>query len=805
VNSQSPFKLTPLAAAIAAVLYPIQPAIAQETPEDLVLEEVYVTATLRQTTLQVVPQSISAFTSVDIERHNLQNLEDVVRALPSLGLVAIQPGRSDLVYRGISSGSAQYYTDTQVAVYLDESSISLISQQPFPHMVDIERLESLPGPQGTLFGSASQTGTLRIITNKPHTDGVSGEFFAELATTKGGDPSYEVNGWVNIPLGDSFALRAVGYYVKEGGYVDNVLSPVFAGPTEDGPNFDVTNAKVVEDDFNEFELTGGRISALWNMTDNWDATLAVISESSEADGLWGSDPSLGDFEVSRFFDEYRDDKWTNVGLTIKGDLGFAEFTSNTTYFDRKIVYEWDAMYYFQYRAGYWGYYAYYGYGYPLYNTQYTYGTWFSDQNQDRVGQEFRLASQTESRFQWMAGLFYEDIHDDWLYGSPNSQLMDTTAWYAAQAYAYFYSYYYDAVDYPLDPTTFAYTNRLDRDIEQISIFGEISLDIGDRWRVVGGARWFEYDRYHFTQNQLPEGLAPPGAHAFDGIYISDSKTSDTLWKFSTQYQIDEEKMVYFLYSQGFRLGGSNSIRAALTGLVPLEYDPDYLDNFEIGLKSQWLDNRLLLNATLFRMEWQDYQENSTLDVWWMRGTLNAADAETTGIELAGTMLFTENFSMDYSLIWADPKWSETFVFPCDCEDPDVIVKGMPMPNSPEYKGFLAFDWSFPGVFGSEDVFLRYDFSFQGKTWNNLTSIIDEDETGLIDSWNLSNLQIGTHLQNDWTINLVIRNLFDQKAISEIYNGYVNDVSDFFGTDFNKNKRFYNRPRTIGLQVRKNWN
>lgn len=805
MNSHTKIKLTPLAASIAAAVYPSQPAVAQEEAEELILEEVYVTATLRETTLQVVPQSISAFTSVDIERHNLQNLEDVVRALPSLGLVNSQPGRNDLVYRGISSGSGEYYTDTQVGVYLDETSISLISQQPFPRMVDIERLESLPGPQGTLFGAASQTGTLRIITNKPNTDGVSGEIFGSLATTKGGDPSYEANGWVNIPLGDSFALRGVAYYVQEGGYIDNVLAHTFRGPTESGPDFATTNAAIVEDDYNEFELTGGRITALWNLSDELSVTLAVISESSTADGAWESDPSIGDFEVARFFDEYREDDWTNVGLTIQADLGFAAFTSNTSYFDRKIVYEWDNMYYEQYKDSYYGYYAYYGYGYPIYNSQYTFGRFLNDQNQDRFAQEFRLTSQSDSRLQWMAGLFYEDVHDDWYYGSINEQLMDTIAWDAAQYYAYYFNYYGNPVDYPVAPTNIGYSNRLDRDIEQTSVFGEISFDINDKWRLMGGGRWFEYDRYHFTQNQFPEGVPPWGSEDTDGIYISESKTSDTLWKFSAQYQFDENKMVYFLYSQGFRLGGSNSLRAANTGLVPLEYNPDYLDNYELGVKTQWLDNRLLLNATLFYMDWQEYQENSTVDVWWLRGTLNAADADVTGIEIQGTYLFTENLSMDYSFTFADPKWSENFVFPCDCNDPDVIEKGMPLPTSPKRKGFLAFDWNFPGAFGTDSMFLRYDISFQSKTWNNLTSIIDEDETGIMDSWNLSNLQLGAHLRNDWTVNLVVRNLFDQKATTVIWNGFVNDVSDWFETDFNKNKRVYNRPRTFGLQVRKRWN
>ena len=193
--------MTPLAAAIAAVLYPIQPALAQDQDEDNpVLEEVIVTATLREVNIQSVPQSIMAFTSQEIQRANLQTLDDLVRALPSLNLTNSQPGRNELVYRGVSSGTGQYYTDTQTAVYLDDSSISLISQQVSPRYVDMERLESLPGPQGTLFGSASQTGTLRYITNKPNMAGLSGGAYGELGTTKGGDASYEVNGWVNIPI-----------------------------------------------------------------------------------------------------------------------------------------------------------------------------------------------------------------------------------------------------------------------------------------------------------------------------------------------------------------------------------------------------------------------------------------------------------------------------------------------------------------------------------------------------------------------------------------------------------------------------
>jgi outer membrane receptor protein involved in Fe transport len=801
MNDQA-IRPTPLAAAIAAILYPIQPALAQEY-DDPVLEEVLVTATLRETNLQVVPQSITAFSGADIERNNLQTLEDIVAALPSLNMVSFGPSQADLIFRGVSSGAFEYYLDSQVAVYLNDASITAPSQQPWPHMVDVDHMESLPGPQGTLFGSASQTGTVRIITNKPSTEGLAGGFFAELNTTKGGDPGYELNGWINFPILDSLALRAVAYHVEDGGWIDNVPGTAYRGPVEGGPQFDPSNADAVEDNYNEHTLTGGRISALWEISENWSTILTVITEDRSDDGAWESDPVLGDHEIIRFFDEYRDDQWTNVALTIEGDLGFATFISATSIFDRDIKYEWDRMAYHQFASSYWGYY----YGYVLYNAQYTFGTTFNDQTQERFSQEFRLTSQSDSRFQWMAGMYYEDLQDEWYYGGNNPQIMETVSWPYAQYWAYYYNYYGYPVDYPIAPTTVNYSETLDRQTEQIAVFGELSYDFGEKWRVVGGARWFEYDRYNFLKNQFPEGLPPWGTMATDGETVGEGETSDILWKGSIQYQINEDMMTYFLYSQGFRLGGFNPPRAVATGLVPFEYDPDELDNYEFGLKSKWLDDRLLLNATLFYMEWSNYQQSyGDVDgLWWLRGTYNAANAETTGIELNSTFLFTDNLSLDFSIFWADPQWSGDFKQAWQDEDEEPeIRKGMTMPSSPQWKGWAALHWTIPGLFGTEEAFLNYSISFQDETWNSLTSVSDNDPEGLMPDWNVSNLQLGANLRNDWTVTFVVRNLFDQEAMSYLSNG-SNYQSDWFGVDWNQNIRTYQRPRSFALQVRKNWN
>jgi outer membrane receptor protein involved in Fe transport len=204
-------RMTPLAAAVFAVLYPGAAALAQQAPsEGTKLEQVVVTATRRNENLQDVGQSITALSTEDIEKQAFQSLQDVIGALPSVSNVSALPGRTNVVMRGVSAGSDEYRLDSQVAIYLDDQPMTSISQQVDVRLIDIARIESLPGPQGTLFGSSSQSGTLRYITNKPDPAGLSGQFDADFGTTKGGEESYDVSGWVNIPVSDNIAVRATG-------------------------------------------------------------------------------------------------------------------------------------------------------------------------------------------------------------------------------------------------------------------------------------------------------------------------------------------------------------------------------------------------------------------------------------------------------------------------------------------------------------------------------------------------------------------------------------------------------------------
>ena len=783
------FQLKPLAVAIMAVHTPLA-VVAQEQAEEedtgRTIEEVIVTATKREADLQDVAQSITAFTTEDLERLRARDMKEYTDALPSVALVNSVPGRNSIVFRGVSTGSSEYRTDSMTAVYLDEQPLTTNSQQVDPWLVDIERIEALPGPQGTLFGSSSQSGTLRVITNKPDPGGFGAQVDASAYSTRGGEPSYDLSGHLNVPLADRLAVRVAAFVSQEGGYVDNVLGNDLAGTRD--------NADVVEDNFNEYGVSGGRIAALWELNDRWSVLAGVISQDSSTTGSWESDPALGDFKIVKFFDEYRDDDWHQTSLTFTGDLGGAEFSATTALFDRDITYEWDNHVYEQYKDAYWGYYS----GYNLYNSEYTFGTIFNEQQQERFSQEVRLTSTGTSRFQWMVGAFYENVDDAWLYGAQNPSLTDTLAWEAANNYAYYYSTAHDGIDYPLAPSDVGFSNRFVRSVKQKAVFGELVYDLSDRLTATVGGRWFEYDRNEFDQYQFPQGLPPLSGLDSNGAYGSSGVEQDAALKLSAQYTVDDDRMIYLLFSQGFRLGGSNSQRAAATGLVPLNYSADTLNNFEGGLKSEWFGNRLQLNISAFYMVWEDIQINNdggVEDKWWLRGMINGDTARTMGLEVNWDASITDSLRFEGSVFLAKPEFNSEFTL----LNGDVVTDGTTLPISPEFKYYFAVEYTFWNWRNVGDLWVRYDTSHQSAVYNGLGSAITQDPEGKQPSWTLSNFQLGIELPDGPQFTLEINNIWDRRTINWLDNGGNFQAAYFNDTRYH-NIRSYATPRNIGLSA-----
>lgn len=778
------FVMTPLAAAVLAALDSVMPALAQE---EVALEEITVTATKREMNMQDLGQSITVLSTADIEKQAMQGMEDYIRALPGVSLWNIVPGRNSVVMRGMSTGTEEFFTDSQVAVYLDEQPITTISQQVDVRMIDIARVEVLPGPQGTLFGSSSQAGTLRIVTNRPDPTDFSGQVDAALWSTKGGEESYDLSGWVNAPLiDDKLAVRAVAYTSHEGGYVDNVFGTTLEGSAD--------NASLVEDDYNEFDNVGGRIAARWLINDNWDLDLSYIRQQSDLEGAWESDPALGDYKFTKFFKEYREDDWYQVSTTLKGDLGFAELTATASYFDRDIVYEWDNAVYLQWKDAYWGPY------YDLYNTDYKLGSTFNDQFVYGSAFEARLTSQGESGLQWLVGAYYEDWTNYWFFGSRVPNYTDTTSWQAAQAYACYYSDLGYDVQCPLPPTDIAFSLEYKNSVTQKAVFAEFSYDLTERWSATVGVRWFEFDRDAHLITQFPQGLPPFGSFDTLGRVDSGGVDSDTVFKLGTTFHFTKDIMAYAQYSEGFRLGGSNSPRAAATGLVPLNYKPDKVENYEAGMKSRLADGRVTLNVIGFNVVWDQIQTHSAgvNNIWWLGGTVNGGKAENKGVEISADWQLTDSLFIQGRATLSDPKFTEPVEFP---DGHLVVPAGAPMVWSAEEKYFFGLEYTIADVLGG-DLWFRYDYSYESEKWSSLFDIVENTRNGLAPSWSLSNAQVGLTMENSWEVRLIAKNVWDQKAINGLYIDANNVLLETFGDPRFSEWRFYSRPRTVGVWVTK---
>ena len=279
-----------------------------------------------------------------------------------------------------------------------------------------------------------------------------------------------------------------------------------------------------------------------------------------------------------------------------------------------------------------------------------------------------MTSQGESRFAWMAGAFYEDVEDGWHYGDTMPNLMQTTAWDVANYYACYGNQQGYDIACPLAPTDIYYSDKYRKTIKQTAVFGEVTYDLTDKWSITGGARWFEYDRNQIETYNVPLGLP---VHDIDfeggGVNASEGKESDTVFKFGTEFHLDDNRMIYFLYSEGFRLGGSNSERAAATGLPAAELRVGQAQQLR-GWPQEPMAGRdgALSTSRFLHGVGPDPAQLSGSDAdnpFWLRGTFNGGKAEQKGVEINGAWQVTSHFSLEASAFFADPEFSEETVYP----------------------------------------------------------------------------------------------------------------------------------------------
>ena len=878
LNEHSKTTLNPVHLAVLAALYPAYQAVAQD---DLMLEEIVVTATKRSMDIQDVASTVQAIPEATLKMMGAKSMEDFARFMPGVNVVSGVTS-STVVFRGAITGSG-YIASSSGSVYLDELPLTQVGSQPNVRLVDIERVEALSGPQGTLYGSDAQAGTMRIITNKPVMGEQSTVVDGEYRYNSEGDPSFRGSVVFNVPIQDNLALRVSLFNDKDGGYIDNIYGHTadqsFGVPWPQagvaGGHGSLDNAEAVDDDVNFVRVKGGRAALKWDMNDDWTATISTMHQETSQGGGNYFDIYRGDLNIVSFVDDWYKEDWQASSLLVEGDLGFAQLVAAVSYHEREGRGVWDITnyahywshnycfdsYYTQYYAPY--YYANPSTGYiswwPVY-CQGTdidsdfYSTYQGRSGNDKLSAEIRLSGQTD-KFDWLVGMYYEDSSDWWTapFAVPVSGAK--VAWgestyqssYAAAANRW------AGIDYPL--ATSHWYSENDTAWDQKAVFGEVTWHATDKIDVTVGARSFDRtntQRYivnHPGADTLmgaakgvagyPDGAVPETqayrftqqALGLTGVDTTKGRTGNDkefIPKISVKYNLNDDAMIYGLYTKGYRPGGVNRSRG--DPFFPNAYGPDIMENNEIGYKSSFANGRGRLNVIGYHMEWSEYQleqvdpsqvpcdANGNAIVLgtgiadpsvktpgvcgqpWQNLVANTGKAHITGVNLELDYRVSERLSLGFNI---EMKEAET-----DEDETGIVETGLQLPLSADTKGAIWMDYVWPtGQFGADHGFMRFQYSKQGAIWNNLDGgdvASSMNPRQRVPGYAIADARIGLQGE-DWEFSVFINNLLDERAAYTYSGGQFLWGMGSSADGIDHHQLIYtNRPREIGIRFTQSW-
>jgi len=872
---QAPSKLTitPVAAAVAAALSPAQGLHAQEPAAASsrgVLEEIVVTARKRTESAQEIPIAIQALSQDSLAAMGAKSMEDFARFIPSVNVVTYSNTSSVIVFRGAITG-AGYIAQSTSSVYLDEISITTTGSQPSVRMVDIERVEALSGPQGTLYGSDAQAGTMKIVTNKPDPSGFSAAIDGEIRGGDHSDLSYRGSLMFNVPLvEDKLALRVVGYNDRDGGFIDNVFghtpdSSALPGGADYPSGFGtLDNTKSIDDRWNDAEVTGGRASLRWDMSDKWSATVSASGQETDTGADNYYDPYVGDLQTVKFHDEWTDDKYSLYSLTLDGDLGFAQLVSATSYYDRKLNYMTDTTAYTHYWAAQPFYchnttylqadYPYYwedpATGFIVWAPQYCNATTVEGDNflasflhaqQDKFTQEIRL-SHSGDTLDWLVGLYYESSNDDWQssFSNPTTGGDGSVNVYDQSISRQYWEWYFGT---PLPGTTSHWYSESATDWEQKAVFGEATWHINDQWDLTIGGRYFDRTNTQFYHVNHPGGFGNVGEpdpwDAEARAYIlangepkgRKGQDKEFIPKVSLSYSFGDNQMAYGLYTQGKRPGGINRTRGA--PFFPANYESDLMSNYEIGYKSLFAQGAGRFNTTIYHMAWDDYQlelvdpasqicvvngvEDPGLLIpgvcgnLWQRVVANAGKAHITGVNVEIDYAPNENWVLGMNAEWmeaeTDTEHDLDGIVDSNGNTTNELVAGLRLPVVPEWKasGWIEYHWPVQWE-GQKNAFIRTQWSYSGDTFNVLEPLGTDDANPQFknDAYVIGDIRFG--LQGDtWEAAVFVNNVTDERAQYTHRDGLFEwaqaSVQDGRA---HLGSIYTNRPREFGIRFMKSW-
>lgn len=811
----------------------------QDDAETSGIETIVVTATKRAQNVQDIPASVQAISGAAIEEMGAHNSEDYMRFIPAVSFVSTTPGSNDIVFRGINIGLGSYIGQAAASMYLDETSLTSSGSQPDVRMVDIAGVEALSGPQGTLYGDSAQAGILRITTHKP----VMNEYQAiiESGLRKGAhsDLSWDVSGVINLPLlEDKLAIRIVAERARDGGFIDNVL-----GNTPDGhayywydqviayqfPDWGTAdNAHVVEDRWNGVDYLTARFSAKLNLNEDWSATFSMAHQQNEINGGDGGyNPFVGDLKTVNFNKYFREDKWDMYGLVLEGDLGWAQLVSSTSFFKRNIDNRYDDTVYGKYYSvlgcysadGATASAARYCTGPELGSDVLSFSSY--PEQQQKFAQEIRMSGQA-GNFDWLVGAYLEDSSVRWdgdFNGPSNFNYQDSLS------LAYFEDELYPGEKFPNAVAPWGDSN--DTSWKQYAVFGETTWHMSDKIHLTVGARWFQRENSSFFKAFQPDKKLNPDFVSGLPSTAKVGKDRQFVPKISLSYDINEDSMVYGLYTIGYRPGGTNRSRGDINRLVfPTVYNADKLTNYEIGSRNRFFDNKVQLNFTYYYMKWDDYQlqvvdpsfqgctaeETVFCDQPWQSVVANSpGGAHTEGVEIDAIIQPTEGLKMGGNVNWLSAKTDGPF-------EEANIAGGMSLPNVPKWKGsiYASYFWPVEFVSGGE-MFIRGQYTYQSEANNRLVNGGGELPTGsglwanprlVNEAYGIADISAGL-LAHDagWEVSFYINNIADKRAQYQHSTGqfdyqFSNTGAVSGGTPYSNYSTVYtNRPREFGMRIK----
>jgi outer membrane receptor protein involved in Fe transport len=785
-------KFTKLHCAVITALAASGSLYAEEAnkQESAKIEVIEVTATKRAESIQDVPVTVTALTGDSLEKLGVSNFDQYVEFLPNVVFQGTGPGQNEIYIRGAAttqtniSVSSVQALQPSVAFYLDEQPVSMQGRNLDIYATDVERIEVLPGPQGTLFGASSQSGTVRLITNKPSHDGFAAGFDTSMSTTKGGDLSNSVEAYFNLSLTDSLAVRVAAYNDHQGGWIDNILNVpgeggyngsavvidrISGGVLTNPESIPVTapqNDALVEDNFNTANYAGARFGLSYIVNDEWNLLVQHTQQSLDTEGVFSYDPNLeGETSTNRFTPENNNDDFGLTTWTLEGRLEHLDIVYTGGYLDRDINSTID---YTGYTNG--------GLFSAYYVCNYTGASATQQECLDptkfykeattssRTTHEFRVNTSSENAWRITAGVFYDtqELSTVGQFKIANTEKFPNLARTLAGTEGI------NSDGGPF-PSEVSFVNDVTHTIDQIAVFGQVEFDLTDTVTASLGARWYQIEdtykgatttadvsgRLRAFGDGSTEALteffgATEAAAIQEAIASGQLDTSlldsngtltvdDTIIKASLDWKVSDDVMLFASYSEGFRPpvtnrvggGSSTSQEGAFEGFrIPVYSTTDSLDNFEVGFKSTLLDQTLRFNATAYYSKITDLQTSryDPTNISFLVFTDNVGEAEIKGIDGDFTWVATDNLVISGAFSFIDTELTSIN----DQLNGIAPPKGSRLPYSAEFSGNLQAQY-FYHIAKDMTGYINGSISYTGERLAGMSmdAYITEDATQLI--------------------------------------------------------------------------